>query len=184
MWRRRLFPIVPMSLALGALVFAPACRKKAPTTAQQTMPTPAAPAPAAAPPAAAPASAPAPDVLSQDLDRLNRAGYLKDAFFDYDRSELRDDARQALAADSEWLKKYPSVRILVEGHCDERGTEAYNLALGERRAQAAQEYLAALGVSSSRVKVVSYGKERPFCNEATDHCYQENRRGHVVITAK
>lgn len=173
-----------MSLALGALVFAPACQKKAPTTAQQTMPTTAAPAPAAAPAAAATASAPAPDVLSQDLDRLNRSGYLKDAFFDYDRSELRDDARKALAADSEWLKMYPSVRILVEGHCDERGTEAYNLALGERRAQAAEEYLAALGVSSSRVKVVSYGKERPFCTEATDPCYQENRRGHVVITAK
>jgi peptidoglycan-associated lipoprotein len=184
MWRSRLFPIVPVSIALGILVLALACQKKAPTTAQQTMPKTEAPASAAAPPAAAPAPGSAPDVLAQDLDRLNQAGYLKDAFFDYDRAELRDDARQALAADARWLKQYPSVQIVIEGHCDERGTESYNLALGERRADAAEEYLASMGVSSSRVKVVSYGKERPFCTDATDPCWQENRRGHVVITAK
>lgn len=185
MWRKRLSPIVLVCLALGFLILAPGCKKKPPTTAAQAMPsaTPA-PPPAATPPSAAPAPAPAADVLSEDLSRLNRAGYLKDAFFDFDRSELRPDARTALAADADWLKKYPSVQVLIEGHCDERGTESYNLALGERRAGAANEYLAALGVAPSRVKVVSYGKERPFCTESSEACWQENRRGHLVITAK
>ena len=102
-------------------------------------------------------------MLSEDLATLNRKGYLKDAFFDYDRADLREDARAALAADAQFLKKYGSAKILVEGHCDERGTEEYNLALGDRRANAAREYLASLGVPSSRVASVSYGKERPFC---------------------
>lgn len=185
MWRKRLSPIVPVSLALGFLILAPGCKKKPPTTADQAMPKTAQAGPsAAAPPAAAPAPAADSDVLSADLDRLNRAGYLKDAFFDFDRAELREDARTALAADAEWLKKYPSVQVLIEGHCDDRGTESYNLSLGERRAGAASDYLASLGVAASRVKVVSYGKERPFCSDPSETCWQQNRRGHVVITAK
>ncbi len=115
---------------------------------------------------------------------MNRGGFLQDAFFDYDCAELREDARTALTADARWLQKYASVRILIEGHCDERGTDSYNLALGQRRASAAEDYLAVLGVASDRVKVVSYGKERPFCASDNDTCWQENRRGHVVITAK
>ncbi|HEY7112986.1 MAG TPA: peptidoglycan-associated lipoprotein Pal [Thermoanaerobaculia bacterium] len=177
---------VPVSLALAVLVliFVFACAKKKPTTVAEKAPPPAAAAPAPAPTAAAPAPAPAPDVLAQDLDHLNRAGYLKDAYFDYDRSELREDARTALSADAGWLQRYPSVKILIEGHCDDRGTDAYNMALGQRRASAAEDYLASLGIDGSRVKVVSYGKERPFCTAESDPCWQENRRGHVVITAK
>ena len=82
------------------------------------------------------------------------------------------------------MKRYSSLRFVVEGHCDERGTEAYNLALGEQRAAAAKDYLAALGVDASRIQTVSYGKERPFCTEATDPCWQSNRRDHLLITAK
>jgi len=124
------------------------------------------------------------DVLSGDITELNRRGYLKNAFFDYDKADLRDDARAALAADAGWLKRYPSTQILVEGHCDERGTEEYNLALGDRRASVVREYLASLGVGPSRVRTVSYGKERPFCSEENEGCWQENRQGHLVITAK
>ena len=184
MSRKVLSQRVPVSLAVAALVLVPACAKKQPTTVADKAPAPPAAAAPAAPPAAAPAPAPPPDVLAQDLDHLNRAGYLKDAYFDFDRSELREDARTALAADARWLQKYPSVRILIEGHCDDRGTDAYNMALGQRRAGESEEYLAALGIDASRVKVVSYGKERPFCSNDDESCWQENRRGHVVITAK
>ena len=83
---------------------------------------------------------------------MNKKGYLTDAFFDYDQADLREDARTALAADAEWLKKYPSVQILIEGHCDERGTGGYNLALGDRRANAAKEYLVSLGIDGSRMQ--------------------------------
>jgi len=115
---------------------------------------------------------------------LNQKGYLKDAYFDYDQSDLRDDARSALSGNAEWLKRFPSIQVLIEGHCDERGTSAYNLALGDRRANAARDYLDSLGVAASRIRTVSYGKERPSCTEASEDCYQQNRRAHFVITAK
>jgi peptidoglycan-associated lipoprotein len=175
-------------LAAGTFVFGAGCKKKPPTTTEETRPPVEAPPSAATP--VAPPTTPAPsrdvqqEVLSQDLAELNRKGYLQDTFFDYDQADLRDDARTALAANAEWLKKFPSVQVLVEGHCDERGTNEYNLALGDRRANAAKEYLASLGVDSSRVRTVSYGEERPFCNESAESCWQQNRRGHFVITAK
>jgi peptidoglycan-associated lipoprotein len=174
-------------LAIVPLVALAACQKHAPTTAAEARPpvnTGPAPTTVSAPPAAAPSRDLEGDVLSQDLATLNRKGYLLDAYFDYDHSELRDDARTELSRDAQWLKKFPSVRILLEGHCDERGTEAYNLALGDRRAAAAREYLVSLGVVESRIQTVSYGKERPFCTDETEHCWQENRRDHVVATAK
>jgi peptidoglycan-associated lipoprotein len=119
-----------------------------------------------------------------DIDALNKKGYLTDAFFDFDQSDLREDARSALSADAQWLKKYSSVQVLVEGHCDERGTAAYNLSLGDRRANAVKEYLTSLGLEGSRLRTVSYGKERPFCTQSNESCWQQNRRGHIVITAK
>jgi len=122
--------------------------------------------------------------MTRDISELNKQEYLKDAYFDYDQSDLRDDARTVLSANAEWLKRYPSIQILVEGHCDERGTSAYNLALGDRRANAARDYVASLGISAARVKTVSYGKERPFCTESSESCWQQNRRAHFVITAK
>ena len=122
--------------------------------------------------------------LPADVREINARGYLKDAFFDYDKSDLRDDARTALAADADWLKKYRTIQFLIEGHCDERGTSEYNLALGDRRANAAKEYLVSLGVDASRIRTVSYGKERPFCNESTEDCWQQNRRAHFLVTAR
>jgi peptidoglycan-associated lipoprotein len=178
-----------LSLSLflaGAAFVLSACSAKHP---QNAAASPAASSSTAAatsvapPPAAQPSSADA-DVLSADLATLNRKGYLKDAFFDYDQAVLRSDAREALSTDAGWLKKYPSTRLLVEGHCDERGTEEYNLSLGDRRAAAVREYLAGLGVTAARVQTVSYGKERPFCDQENEPCFQENRRGHLLITAK
>lgn len=164
-----------------------ACKKNPPTTTASVQPvnTVRPPENAVAPPAApAPGTDAQASVLSQDLAALNRKGYLIDAFFDFQKPELREDARVALARDAQWLNKFPSVEILLEGHCDDRGTDAYNLALGEQRAAAVRSYLISLGISDARIRTVSYGKERPFCTENDEGCWQENRRAHVLVTAK
>ena len=174
-------------LMVGTLSVLSACAKKPPKTTEQAKPSeaPTTPGPReVAPPSRTTPSPVESSPLSGDLDQINRAGYLKDAFFDYDKSDIRDDARTVLAADADWLKKYPSIQVLIEGHCDERGTSEYNLALGDRRANACKEYVSSLGVDGSRIKTVSYGKERPFCTASTEDCWQQNRRGHFVITAK
>ena len=106
---------------------------------------------------------------------------VQDAYFDFDKSDIRPDARSALTKTADFFKSYPQVRVVVEGHCDERGTREYNLALGERRAQAAKNVLVALGIPAARLSTISYGKERPFCNEHNEECWQQNRRGHFVM---
>ena len=176
-------------VATAILAFSAGCAKKAPTTAQDARPPVTASKPgtetAVPPPATtSPRKDVESDVLSMDIAALNKKGYLTDAFFDYDQADLREDARSALAADAGWLKKYSSVHVLIEGHCDERGTAAFNLALGDRRANAAKEYLVSLGIDGSRLRTISYGKERPFCTESTESCWQQNRRAHLVISAK
>jgi peptidoglycan-associated lipoprotein len=173
-------------LGLATLPFAAACAKKTPTTTQEARP-PVAAKPEATPVPPPPKPAPTDetvDISVLDLETLNKKGYLTDVFFDFDQSDLREDARSTLATNAQWLKKHPSVQVLIEGHCDERGTAAYNLALGDRRANAAKEYLASLGIDVTRLRTVSYGKERPFCTESNESCWQKNRRDHVVITAK
>jgi peptidoglycan-associated lipoprotein len=115
---------------------------------------------------------------------LNNERVLAHVFFDFDSSAIRDDARAALTTNATYLKRWPSVRFTVEGHCDERGTAEYNLGLGERRANAVRAYLSELGVVGDRVVIVSKGKEAPFCTESNESCWQQNRRGHFVITAK
>ena len=106
---------------------------------------------------------------------------VKDAFFDTDKSDLRSDARESLTKDGEFLRSYPQVRISLEGHCDERGSTEYNLGLGQRRAEAAKNYLISLGISGDRIETVSWGKERPFCTEHNEGCWQQNRRAHFVM---
>jgi len=118
------------------------------------------------------------------LEQLNTEHPLDDVFFDLDKSELRADARGPLQKDADWMKKWTTTQITIEGHCDARGSSEYNLALGTRRANAVRDYLVSLGVPTSRVTVVSKGKEQPFCNEDGESCWQQNRRGHFVITAK
>jgi peptidoglycan-associated lipoprotein len=111
------------------------------------------------------------------------AAGLRDVFFAYDSWTISEEGRQALSRDAEWMKSTPSAVVKVEGHCDERGTSAYNLVLGEKRAKAARNYLVELGVGANRLSVVSYGKERPSCNEHAESCYQQNRRGHLALKA-
>lgn len=106
---------------------------------------------------------------------------VQDAYFDLDKSDLRSDARDALTKDAEFLRSYPQVRVSIEGHCDERGSTEYNLGLGQRRAEAAKNYLVSLGISGTRMTTVSWGKERPFCTEHTEQCWQQNRRAHFVL---
>jgi len=122
--------------------------------------------------------------LPADVEAINRAGILKDAFFDSSLSELRTDARDALAADAQWLQAHPTVRVTIEGHCDERNTAEYNLALGWRRANAVRDYLVSLGVAAGRVVTISYGEERPFADGHDESSWVQNRRAHVVVTAR
>jgi peptidoglycan-associated lipoprotein len=106
---------------------------------------------------------------------------LNDVFFAFDSWTLSEEHMQTLARNAEWIKANPNARLKIGGHCDERGTQAYNLVLGERRAKTTRNYLAELGVGSNRLAVVSYGKERPFCKENDESCYQQNRRGQMLL---
>jgi peptidoglycan-associated lipoprotein len=105
---------------------------------------------------------------------------VRDAYFDFNKADIRSDARDALRKTADFLRNYPTERVVVEGHCDERGSTEYNLALGDRRASAVKQYLVSLGVSADRITTVSFGKEKPFCNEHNEACWQQNRRGHFV----
>ena len=109
---------------------------------------------------------------------------LQDVFFGYDQWTLSDAGMEALNRDAKWLKEHPSAVMKVEGHCDERGTTDYNVVLGDKRSKSARSYLIELGVSPKQVAIVSYGKERPFCLEHDEACYQQNRRGHVLLSVK
>ncbi|OLB86493.1 MAG: peptidoglycan-associated lipoprotein [Acidobacteria bacterium 13_2_20CM_2_57_6] len=105
---------------------------------------------------------------------------VRDAYFDYDKADIRPDARTALSKTADFLKSNPKFKVTIEGHCDERGSTEYNLGLGDRRASAVKQYLVSLGVPADRLSTVSFGKEKPFCMESTEACWQQNRRGHFV----
>ncbi len=117
---------------------------------------------------------------SASIEELFRAN-VQDAYFDLDKADIRTDGRAALARTAEFLRQYAQIKISIEGHCDERGSTEYNLALGDRRAQAARQFLISLGVSADRIDSVSWGKERPFCTQSTEDCWQQNRRAHIVM---
>jgi peptidoglycan-associated lipoprotein len=189
---RRLASVLGLSLVLA--VAAAGCHKKVPPPAPAAPPPPppAAPVtPPPPPPPPAPAPAPPPRPLTEEeifarksLADLNAERPLDDVLFDLDKSEIRDDAKPRLQKDADWMKKWTSTQVSVEGHCDSRGSAEYNLALGSRRANAVKEYLTNLGVPAGRLTVVSKGKEQPLCSEEGESCWQQNRRGHFVITAK
>ena len=177
-------------------VTAAACGKKTPPVARPAPPPPTTTAPAAparppAPPepVAEPAIVPPEPVRddaisSASLDDLNKNSPLQPVFFELDSSDLTQAAQRSLDQDAGLLKKYGTWTITIEGHCDERGTAEYNLALGERRAIAARAYLVSLGISADRLRTVSYGKEFPFDPGHDESAYAKNRRAHFVITAK
>jgi peptidoglycan-associated lipoprotein len=135
-------------------------------------------------PAGVPEAGVASSELPADVAAINQAGYLKDAFFDTDKAELRDDTRNVLAEDATWLKAHPSIKVLLEGHCDERNTAEYNLALGWRRANAAKDYLVSLGVAGDALATISYGEERPFATGHDEKAWELNRRVHFLVTAR
>jgi peptidoglycan-associated lipoprotein len=171
----------------------------APTGAAQSVPAPAPPpaAPAPPPPVAAapapppvaepaPAPAPPPPAVAQPAPppspkEFARAPELRDIHFDFDKYAIRPDAAKILEANARWFREHPNMLVLVEGHCDERGTNEYNLALGERRARAAIEFLAARGVAADRFTHISYGEERPVCTERTQDCWARNRRATFLV---
>jgi len=120
------------------------------------------------------------DEIRSEQAAADAAG-LRDVFFAFDSFAISEEGRQSLSRDAEWIKSNPGSQLKIEGHCDERGTSAYNLVLGEKRAKAARNYLVELGVSANRLAVVSFGKERPFCRDHSESCYAQNRRAHVVV---
>jgi peptidoglycan-associated lipoprotein len=175
-------------------IFWAGCAKKAPQIARvdPSSAVPEAPPPPPPPPPPDPASAPLPPAALSDeelfarktLDELNAERPLEAAYFDLDQSTIRDDSRAVLQKNADWMRRWTSTRITVEGHCDSRGTSEYNLALGERRASAVKDYLVSLGIAPDRIVTVSKGKETPVCVEESESCWQQNRRGHPIITAK
>ena len=187
-------PTAAVLIAVAAMTAA-ACHKKAPpvarpapppvttaTTAPSRPPTP--PDPVAEPTVVPPEPVRDDAISSASLDDLNRNSPLQPVFFELDSSDLSPAAQKALDQDAGLLKKYGTWTITVEGHCDERGTAEYNLALGERRAIAARAYLVSLGIPADRLRIVSYGKEFPFDPGHEETAWSKNRRAHFVITAK
>jgi len=190
---------LPSSTAAIALltvltVAAAACHKNKPPVVRPAPPPPSSGSAGARPPAP-PEPVPEPTavppepvnedaIASASLDDLNRNSPLQPLFFEYDSSDVSAAGQATLNANAALLKKYPSWTVTIEGHCDERGTAEYNLALGERRAVAARAYLVSLGISANRLRTVSYGKEFPFEPGHDEAAYAKNRRAHFVITAK
>jgi peptidoglycan-associated lipoprotein len=176
--------VLVVAVALG--VAFTGCKKNTPP------PTP--PSPPVAPATPPPAPAPPPETVPQKseydtlretaTDVIEKMGLLGDIHFEYDRADIRAEDQPILTKNAETLKKFDFLLITIEGHCDERGSVEYNLALGERRAKAAHEYLVSLGVPGDRLKTVSYGKEVPLCQESTEECWARNRRAHFAVTGK
>jgi len=162
----------------------PAPQKQQAETAVKTAPAPVTKQTASAPQATANSRYPDAATVKHINELLAR---IQDVYFDYDKHFLRPDARQGLLDDSkalaEILKQYPDYKLTVEGHCDERGSDEYNLALGDARAKAAREYLGELGVPTNQLQIISYGKEHPQCSDHEESCWQKNRRAHFVAVA-
>jgi len=168
----RMFSNALRLIAFAGVVALAACTTK-PQAQQQTPP-----------PEAAPAAAPQVQstVVPGSIQDF-RVNVGDTVHFALNESALNDEDRGILQRQAAWLQRYPQVRVTIEGHCDERGTREYNLALGARRANSVKEYLASLGVSSARVDTISYGKERPICTDSTEDCWAQNRRGVTTITS-
>ena len=186
-----------IAIAAVTLLTAACAKKKvaaappAPIAAPAAAPKPAPPPPARTattqPPAATTPAPRFPNATTRArIDQL--LAKIEDAYFDYDKYSLRPDALKALQADStelrDILKDYPDYKPTVEGHADERGSAEYNVALGDRRAGAAKDYLVGIGIPSAQLDVISYGKERPVCQEHDEACWQRNRRIHIVAAAQ
>jgi len=186
-----------VALILFTAMTAVACGKKAPVETPQ--PPPPAPPPAVQPKPTPPPPPPPPRneppppprvpteaeiFASWSLDQLNEKGLLVDVYFAYDVADLSDQARDSLGKNADVMKKWPTTKVMVEGHADARGTSEYNMALGERRASAIRDYLVSLGIAAARVTIVSKGEEEPVCRDEAESCWSLNRRGRFFFTAK
>jgi len=182
-------PVLVLSLFLAG------CAKRPATTAASAPPPTGAPAPSTAAPStsgtpgpsmtpspAAPGTA-APSTTPPRPSEFRETDNLKDVFFDFDKYDIRQSDAKVLDTNATWLKANDNL-VLIEGHCDERGTNEYNLALGERRAKATMNYLVGQGVQANRVTIISYGKERPTCTEHSEACWAKNRRAHFLVKAR
>ncbi len=183
-------------LVFTGFVWTAACHKAVPVAARPPQPVPVAAAPqtTAAPPSSgavasqgrpAVQSSPSRGLTPEDRTELNgRLAHLEDALFDYDKSTIRSDAASALKDDVGVIRgilaKDPNEKLRIEGHCDERGSDEYNLALGDKRAEAVEEFFQTMGVPQAQLTVISYGKEKPVCTEQSEDCWQKNRRAHIV----
>jgi peptidoglycan-associated lipoprotein len=183
--RAHAYMVVPL---LALTLFLVGCPKR-PATTGAVAPAPSAPMaapvapPAPAPMAPAPAPAPVPAPAPAPMVRPSEFApnpNLKTVYFDFDKYDIRPNDAKTLDANAAWLKTNANNLVLIEGHCDERGTNEYNLALGEKRAKAAMNYLVAQGVQASRITIISYGKERPVCTEKTEACWAQNRRDNFL----
>jgi peptidoglycan-associated lipoprotein len=174
-----------VSLVGVSLLMSAGCSRKKPATAVS-------PPPEVSPPTAQ-VESPEPDAIavdpfSGDIESVNRhvreSGLLRDVYYQFDSAELSLEAKQILAADARFVNDHPALEITVEGHCDERGTAEYNLALGEKRAHAARDYLTRLGVASERLRAVTLGEERPVCSQSAESCWSQNRRSQLVVSGR
>lgn len=180
-------------LPVALFVLASGCKPKKPVTPDQpkmeveTRETPVTPPPAqeVTPPRDLSADDSAANKLPKDVEELNRVlrerGLIGDVYFAYNESDLTPEAQAQLSKNASWLRANPGYVALVEGHCDERGTNEYNLALGERRASTTVGYLVSLGVAAGRFQTVSFGEERPACTESAESCWSQNRRAHFIV---
>ena len=180
-WRNIAFYSVVLSAVLAlagcsSTTAEPELSSTAPATLSVESKTQSVPAPGSAP------STSSLEAFQRGESTVTPASYpLKEVYFDFDRYDLRADARETLKANGDWLKGNPSAVVEIEGHCDERGTNEYNMALGAKRAQAAMDYLTTLGVAANRLSTISYGEELPVCEEHTEECWAKNRRDRFVI---
>jgi peptidoglycan-associated lipoprotein len=179
-------PVIALSLFLVG------CPKRPATTAASAPPPTGSPSPSAAAPSTAPSPSMTPSPVAPSTtpsatppapSEFTANANLKDIFFDFDKYDVRPNDAKTLDTNAAWLKSNDNL-VLIEGHCDERGTNEYNLALGERRAKATMNYLVAQGVQASRITIISYGKERPTCTEHSEACWAQNRRAHFLVKAR
>jgi peptidoglycan-associated lipoprotein len=183
---------VSVAAAMLAAFTAAACGKPPVKTEPPPPPPPAekppvTPAPPPPPPTPPPKPAPEPtedEIYAKMTPEEIAKKYLSDVFYALDSSELNEEGRGALQKNAEFMKKRGTATVTIEGHADSRGTNEYNLALGEKRADVVRDYLVSLGVATNRISIVSKGEEQPFCKEETESCWQQNRRGHFLVTAR
>jgi peptidoglycan-associated lipoprotein len=188
---RKKIALLVMPLLLVALAACPKKKPETPPDDVDVVTTPVDPTPTQVdepPPLPEPTDDMTEDQLPSDLVELNRfvseRGLISDVYFDYDAASLSDEARDTLAQNGAWMREHPEYTFTVEGHADERGTNDYNLALGQERAASASSYLQSLGVDAGRLRNISYGEERPVCTETFESCWSQNRRVHFVISGR